>query len=252
MVLPRAFALLRLLAEEPGGLNLSAVAASLDVPKSSLSTTLKALTDQGFLQRKGSLYFLGSEAYALASTILAGRTIRQIARPYLEKTMEYSGETVLLAVLDADQRNLTYIDSAETQKSVRYSVPIGSKRPLYSSACGRLFLAFLPEAVRQKYFEAVTLERSTENTITDRIELDKILSGIRKDGISVTMGVYTPDAAGFSTPILNSEGEIVAAIVIGVPLSRGIRERELFVEAAIQCARSISKVLGYNQETGSN
>lgn len=76
MVFPRAFALLRLLADTQQGLTLSAIATSLEAPKSSLSSTLKALTDQGFLSRKGTLYFLGGEAHSLASTILAGRTIR--------------------------------------------------------------------------------------------------------------------------------------------------------------------------------
>ena len=116
MVLPRAFSLLRLLAEEPQGMNLSGMAAYLDVPKSSLSSTLKALTDQGYLSRKGTLYFLGSEAYGLASTILAGRTIRQIARPYIEQTMENTGETVLLAQLDVDGKFASYIDTVESDK----------------------------------------------------------------------------------------------------------------------------------------
>ena len=99
MVLPRAFALLRLLAGNPSGMNLSSVSAELDVPKSSLSSTLKALTDQGYLNRSGTLYSLGSEAFSLASVIVAGRSLRQVARPYLERTMEQTGETVLLSIL---------------------------------------------------------------------------------------------------------------------------------------------------------
>jgi DNA-binding IclR family transcriptional regulator len=247
MVLPRAFALLRLLAEEPVGLNLSSVAANLDVPKSSLSATLKALTEQGFLRRTGSTYTLGSESYSLASVILAGRTIRQISRPHLEEAMTDSGETVLLAVLDSDGQHFTYIDSVESPKSVRYSVSIGTRRPLYATSCGRLFLAHQAEAVRQAYYTAVDMHQVTDKTITTPEALEKLLTEIRDAGISVTLGDYSVDVAGFAAPIFNSDGEMIAALAIGVPVSRGVREEARFREAAIQSAQSISNVFGYTE-----
>jgi len=246
MVLPRAFSLLRLLADEPQGMNLSAISLHLDVPKSSLSSTLKALTDQGFLSRKGTLYFLGSEAYALASTILAGRTIRQIARPYLEQTMDQTGETVLLAEIDVDQRFSTYIDSVESEKSIRFSVPIAARRALYCSAAGRIFLAYMPDRQREAYYASTTMEKRTEHTATDRVELEKIAASIRETGVSITMGAYSADASGFAAPIFNSDGDVVAAITIGVPLSRAERDKQKYIDAALKAGSDISKVLGYS------
>lgn len=246
MVLPRAFALLRLLADQSQGLNLSAIATHLDAPKSSLSSTLKALTDQGFLSRKGTLYFLGSEAYALASTILAGRTIRQVARPYLEHTMEVTGETVLLAQLDVDQRYSSYIDSVESDKSIRFSVPIAARRALYCSAAGRVFLASLTGRQRDAYYNSTTMEKLTENTATDRVELERIVAEILETGVSITMGAYSADAAGFATPIYNSDGDTVAAITIGVPVSRAERDKQKYIDAVKKAGADISKILGYN------
>lgn len=246
MVLPRAFSLLRLLAEEPQGMNLSDMAADLDMPKSSLSSTLKALTDQGFLARKGTLYFLGSEAYGLASTILAGRTIRQIARPYLEQTMESTGETVLLSQLDPDRKFASYIDTVESDKSIRFSVPLAARRALYCSAGGRIFLAFMTDRQRAGYYDSVSMERRTENTETDRVEVEQVVAKIRETGISITMGTYSADAAGFAAPIFNSDGEVTAALTIGVPVSRAERDSQKYTEAAIKAAADISKILGYS------
>lgn len=246
MVLPRAFSLLRLLADQPQGLNLSVIANHLDAPKSSLSSTLKALTDQGFLSRKGTLYFLGSEAYSLASTILAGRTIRQIARPYLEQTMEQTGETVLLAQLDVDQKFASYIDSVESDKSIRFSVPIAARRSLYCSAAGRVFLSSFSDRQRDAYYGETTMEKLTEDTATDRVELERIVTEIRETGVSITMGAYSADAAGFAAPIYNSDGEIIAAITIGVPLSRAQRNKQKYIDAARKAGADISKVLGYS------
>jgi DNA-binding IclR family transcriptional regulator len=248
MVLPRAFALLRLLAEEDSGLNLSAVATKLDVPKSSLSSTLKALTEQNFLSRKGSLYTLGPESYSLASVVLAGRSIRQIARPHLGAAMEDCGETVLLAVLDADQQHFTYIDLVESTKSVRYAVAVGTRRPLYATSCGRLFLAYQSEAQRKAYYGEVKLAPVTEKTVTTRKAMEELLADIREAGVSITLGDFSPDVAGFSTPIFNSEGKMIAALAIAMPVSRGIREEKRFRETAIRFAQSISKVFGYRED----
>jgi hypothetical protein len=54
MVSPRAFSLLRLLADHQEGRTLSDIA----VPKSSLLSALQALTDPRYLSRKGIVYFL--------------------------------------------------------------------------------------------------------------------------------------------------------------------------------------------------
>ncbi|MEH6495033.1 MAG: IclR family transcriptional regulator [Pseudomonas marincola] len=245
MVLPRAFALLRLLASVPQGLNLSDISARLDVPKSSLSATLKAMTEQEFLVRQGSLYHLGSASFSLASVILAGRSIRQIARPYLERTMDTCGETVLLAVLDTDMKSASYVDIIESPKSVRYSVSIGTRRPLYANASGRLLLAYASEAHQNKYLETVSLEAVTDKTIVERDTLQTVLNDIYKNGVSITLGDYSEDSAGFAAPIFNSDGEVVAALVIAVPISRGLREKDRFRDVAIQSAQKISKVLGH-------
>lgn len=249
MVLPRAFALLRLLAENPEGLNLSDLATSLDVPKSSLSATLKALTEQEFLERKSTLYMLGSAAYGLASAILAGRTLTQIARPFMRKTMEKTGETVLLAELGPGGEYSSYIDFLESGKSVRFAVSIGTQRPLYASAAGKALLAFMPEALQVSYLDKVKFEKRTDSTIVNRAKLERELEKIRQTGISITLGEYSTDAAGFAAPIMNSEGLLVGAVAIGAPISRGLRDKELYIEAAMEAGASISKVLGYRHET---
>jgi DNA-binding IclR family transcriptional regulator len=246
MVLPRAFSLLRHLAQTPGGLTLSDISNRLDAPKSSLSSTLKALTEQQFLKREGAQYFLGPEAFSLASVILAGRSIRRIARPYLERAMEQCGETVLLAALDDDQRHATYIDVIESPKSVRFTVSIGTRRPLYANACGRLFLAHQSETVRRAYFSSTELTPITDKSIVERSKLEDVLGDIRNTGISQTLGDYSPDSAGFAAPIFNSDGTMVAALTIGVPISRGLREEKRFIQIAGNTAREISKILGYS------
>lgn len=248
MVLPRAFAILRLLAQEPHGINLSGIAQALDAPKSSLSSTLKALTDQTYLSRRGTLYFLGPEAYALASVILAGRTIRQIARPHLERALAATNETVLLAQLDPDGQHISYIDTVEPDKSVRFSVAVGTRRSLYSTAVGHVFLAHMSPTARQDYYAGARLDSLTDSTVTDPAALEEIVQQVRRVGVAVTFGSCYAEAAGISCPIFNAEGEVVAAVVIGVPVSRAQQGTTLFTDAARQAAADISQILGYRPD----
>jgi DNA-binding IclR family transcriptional regulator len=248
MALGRAMSLLRLLSNHADGLNLSTIATTLDVPKSSLLSTLNGLTEQGYLARKGSLYFIGEETWSLASALTAGRSLRQVARPILERSVAECGETVLLAELNSDKQGFAYIDFVESSKSIRFCAKIGEQRPLYPTSCGRLFLAYLSEQERDAYFKSVKLKPTSSSTLVVRSKIEQVLEKIRSTGISTTMGNYSDDEAGFSAPIRNSANNVVAGLTVGVPLYRGKREPELFSRIVIHGAKAISALLGYREE----
>lgn len=246
MVLPRVFSLLRLLADNRRGLTLSELATRTSVPKSSLSSTLKTLHEQGLLTREGWTYSLGPEAFALASVILAGRTLSQIAHPTLVETMEQCGETVLLAALDRDSDYSVYIDIVETANAVRYSVPVGTRRPLYPTAAGRVILAYqTPEQLRA-YFKRVRLEKCTDRTVVDRREIERLLEEIRRTGLATNSGEFSPDSSAFAAPVLNSSGALVAALTIALPTSRVEAKRAALEQQTQDAAARLSKVIGHH------
>lgn len=248
MVLPRAFALLRLLSNDQGGMTLSAIAEELSVPKSSLSSTLRALVDQGMLARDGQLYRLGGEAFALASMIVAGRGLRRTVRPVLEQMCSDTGETVLFAVPTGDGRTVTYTDYVESTKAIRYAVTVGAKRPFYASASGLVVLAHQVFAERDTYLTQSYRPALTDRTVTDEQQLTRRLAAIRADGVAVSMGEFSPDAAGFSAPVRDSQGRVIAAFTIGVPLTRGERDAAALREAVCRGADTLSRMLGFRPE----
>lgn len=245
MVLPRAFALLHLLADAPNGLTLSALSGALDVPKSSLSSTLKALTEQGFLTREGTLYSLGGEAYRLASTILTGRSLRQIARPYLQQAMLASDETVLLAQPDADGVSVTYVDQVETTQPIRFSVPLASRRGLYCAAAGQVVLAHLSEQARDAYYATTELAPLTPRTPTDRLAVEEIVAQVKLHGVAQTDGANTSDAAGFAAPVYDADGALTAVVCIAAPRARAAEKNDILREVVRETSADLSAVLGY-------
>jgi DNA-binding IclR family transcriptional regulator len=248
MALGRAMSLLRLLSTHADGLNLSTIANTLDVPKSSLLSTLNGLTEQGYLARKGTLYFIGEETWSLASALTAGRSLRQLARPVIERAVAECGETVLLAELNSDKRGFSYIDFVESSKSIRFCAKVGEQRPLYPTSCGRLFLAYFSQKERDTYFRSVKLKPTSAKTVVSRSRIEQALEEIRADGLSITMGNFSDDAAGFSAPIRSSNNAVTAGLVIGVPLSRAKREPQLFSRIVIDGAKAISALLGHQTD----
>lgn len=248
MALGRAMSLLRLLSTHSDGLNLSALATTLDVPKSSLLSTLNGLTELGYLARNGSAYVIGGETWSLASALGGGRSLRQLARPVIERSVAECGETVLLAEPNADKLGYCYIDYIESSKSVRFCARIGEYRPLYPTACGRMFLAFFTEKERDQYFKSVKLKPTCSNTVVARSKIEQALEKIRAIDLSITMGNYADDSAGFAAPIRDSSNKVVAGLTVGVPLSRGRRESDFFSRVAIDGAKAISALLGYREE----
>ncbi|MGO1119223.1 IclR family transcriptional regulator [Rhodovibrionaceae bacterium A322] len=245
MVLPRAFDLLDALVGEKKSLTLTEASLLLEVPRSSLATVLKTMTDLGVLSRSGKAYSLGPRAFALSSRIQTARSLVQIARPFLERAQAETGETLILAELDQDRRFVYYTDTVISEKTVRFHVPIASQRPLYASATGRVFLAYFSKSERATYLETAALKKLSNQTVTDKQELNRILDQVREQGWAINIGQLSEDAAGFAAPVFDETGRVRAAIAVGVPSSRAERDAKSFVVAARTAAREVSGILGY-------
>jgi DNA-binding IclR family transcriptional regulator len=127
---------------------------------------------------------------------------------------------VYLGVLDKIGKVITYVDAIESPHSVRFVVPIGGVRPLYSTAAGRVLLAYADEKFQEEYFRTVKLEQLTPRTLSGRKAVKEELQRIRKTRISVSLGETFPESAAISSPIFGAEGVAIAALAIGAPTER--------------------------------
>ena len=147
------------------GLGLADLNAKLRSPKSSLLNLLRPLVATGYLNLENGRYRLGPMLFQLSGLIMSGWNFSSAVRPYLEELARRSGESAYLGVLDEEQMLITYVDSIDSAHSIRYSVPVGGLRPLYSTAAGRVVLAFTDRLKQDHYVETTTLEARTPQTI---------------------------------------------------------------------------------------
>lgn len=243
----RVLLALRVLADDPDGLTLSQLKEQLGAPKTSVHSLLRGMTAAGYVQRHDSLYRLGVESFVLGAALVAARSLSIVATPYLREARAQSGESVLLAVIDRPSGRLTYTQILESHKSVRYTVPVGTTRPLFASSAGRVLLAFQDDIWCRNYLRTADLRALTERTVTDQRELMKIIGRIRATGHAATIGEVTPDVAGFAAPVFEPDGQVNAAVIIAAPIERGRAAAHGLASIVVQCATELSQALGCRQ-----
>ena len=218
--LTRLLGLFDVLAKSKEGMTLAELNQALKSPKSSLLNLLRPLVIDGYLACDSGRYRLGPSIFRLAANIMSVWNFSSTMRPYLEELAQRCGESVYLGVLDTAGSVITYVDSIDSQKAVRFSVPVGAARPLFSTAAGRVLLAFGDPEWVDEYLRNTKITAFTPYTVSSRKALREELEKIRRTRISVSMGETFPESGAIAAPIFGADGKLIAAIAIGAPVSR--------------------------------
>jgi len=241
----RTLKILEYIAAHPEAATLARVSHELQSPKSSLLGLLRALVQHGYLTSEDSRYSLGPSAHRLAIAIVPAFPLSQIAKPIMRDLVAKTGETALLATLDLEMQRAVYVDKVESVSPIRYTVPIGTSRPLYSTAAGRLLLAYQPSEWIDDYLKKLATEPQAGRMTPDSAALRTILAEIRRSGTSQTIGEFSPDVAGVSAAVFDHEHKLIAALTLGAPVERAKKKLSLMMEATHRAALRISSDLGY-------
>jgi DNA-binding IclR family transcriptional regulator len=143
-VIGRAAAILRFCKTAPGGVSLGAIAAVVELPRSTVQRIVQALVAEGLLSSSGAAASirLGAGLYDLAEH--QGMGVLEIAHPHLKALSEETGETVDLAVFRRD--HLVFIDQIAGSQRLRAISAVGDQFPLHNTANGRACVALMTDA----------------------------------------------------------------------------------------------------------
>ena len=158
-------------------------------------------------------YDLGPFALELGLSSLARLDIVRLSDPIIEKLCDDIGETVALTVWG--NMGPTVIRQYEPATPITVTLRPGAVLPLTKSATGRAFVAFNRAPAVRKMFDAEMKQVAKERSITVQKlhdELDPVISEIRSQGLSRASGSLTPGINGFSAPIYDFTGNMVASL----------------------------------------
>lgn len=236
-------------------LSVREIAVELGMNKSTLHHLISTLTEFGFLSQDPETrkYNIGLHLVEIGQAFLQQLDLRNTAHPFLERLAMEVKETVHLLILD--HYDVVYIDKVEDLSqlgTLRCSSYIGRRVSAYTTAAGKVLLAYLPEATVKDYLANQELIPKTEHTITIPQVLLEQLRKIKEDGFALDLQENEIGLQCVAVPVFNREARCVAALSISGPASRVNLERieELLKPAAKRTAERISSALGYSRSHG--
>ena len=254
----RVIRILEALAASPAAVSLADLSRALDTPKSSLAALLRGLADEDFVVGVDGLWRLGGGAFGLGGALVEARRRVQssdLVRDGMRRLAERSGETVLLAVRDRGEGRegdrggdmLTYVDVVESRNTVRFAVAVGDRRPLYSTAAGRMLLAGAPEDEVRRYLDRVKPQRLTARTETGKRALAEAIAQARGDGVAQTVDQAADGVTGTAALLRGADGTVGGALVIAAPSLRTDARRDELAALVRAEATAISRSLGWRE-----
>lgn len=223
----------------------------LQMPKPTLHHLMGTLVEVGFLSQDPvtRAYNIGLHLVEIGQSYLEQLDLRKIARPFLERLSTEVQETVHLLILD--QSEVVYIEKVEDldqEGTLRCSSFIGRRVSAYSTAAGKILLAFLPEEDLRSYLKGRKLRPKTEHTITSSALLLDELRKIREVRYAIDRQENEVGLQCVAAPVFDRSGRCIAALSVSGPVNRVSFER---IESALKpaaelTAREISSALGYS------
>ena len=246
--LQRGLNVLSLFNRERSALTLTEIVEATGLNKSTTFRIVNTLDSSGYLERDPDTrqYRPGLKVLQLGFTAISSLEFRQLARPYLRKLSQATGESASLGVLD--DLEIIYVDRIRgRQIIVGVILGIGSRIPAHCASMGKVILAHLPV---QELAHRLAKSPPTPCTANSKIDLPAIeaeLLQVRQQGYATNDEELEIGLRAVAAPIWDHNNQIVAAINTSGSVRTISNERLLseLMPQVCDTAELISLALGY-------
>lgn len=216
--------------------------------KSSVFRILFTLERLGYVEKHpGGRYSVLSRFARIAGDPAPSFDLGALAAPFMGELLRQFQETVNLGV--RDESEVLYIRVLESSHSFRLAAHAGIRSPFHSTALGKCLLCRMSRDEVEAILKKNPMRRMTSRTICSRSLFHRELGKVRLRGYALDNEEDARGARCVATPILDSTGQVYAAMSISGPATRVTRRNEREIAEALKGAsRQISKLFSYNAE----
>ncbi|MFC6873380.1 IclR family transcriptional regulator [Halobellus marinus] len=213
----------------------------LDVSKSTAHVYLRTLESTGYVVNDDGTYRLSYKFLSMGSRLKFRSRLFHTARDVMAALAEETGELVALFVEEDGRSILLHQETGD--RSLQLGTYPGMSLPLHSHASGKLFLAHMNPQRRSEVIDRYGLEAVTEETITDRANLESVLEKIRETGFAFDCDQQVTGMGTVSLPVF-VESEVKATLAVASPTGR--LQNESYRQELLQQLRGAVDTLGIN------
>ena len=243
--LSRALRLLNTLADYPQGLSLSEVANSVGLPTSTAHRLLTTLQNERYVKfdSERSLWLIGVQAFMVGSAFMSVRDVAAVAKPFMRRLMEQTGETVKLVVVDRGE--VVFALNIESRNSLRTLNSPASRHDLVMTCFGKAILSFMHHDEREKILKSLKIQSGVTPLPKNTQFAHQDQQSIRARGFALDNEDSSPGARSAASVVFDEHGYPMAAISVGGAASRIPEAKlQLFGEAVRGIASEITHELG--------
>lgn len=243
----KALDILEFLSKNEQEIGISEISKKLNMGLSTVHRILSTLKSRDFIiqNHKTAKYRLSIKLFELGCKVQNSKNLIKTINPYLRKLSKLTNETANLAILE--DKEVVYLDTIESSETLRTGIVPGTRTIAHCTALGKALLAYLPNSeFVQLYRNDNNIISLTKNSISSKDELKKELRKVKENGYALDREESIEGINCVGAPILNQQGEPVAAISITGPASRFTMDKiENAKNELIMLSREISN-LYYN------
>ena len=216
----RGLAIMNAVANSARPLSIADLVNELGLAKPTVHRIATQLEEENFLQRNPTdkRFVIGYKLKELSTNILSNSSIGAPRRAILEALSNEIGETCNCSMLDG--YNTVYFDRVECNWPIKVNLHPGSRLPLHATASGKLFLAYMRKAERNRILEAAPLTACTKHTIISNDELTDQLKGVKKQGIAFDKEEFIDGMIAIAVPVFYSKKRICFTVAVHAPTNR--------------------------------
>ncbi|MBN9427136.1 MAG: IclR family transcriptional regulator [Burkholderiales bacterium] len=212
---------------------------------------VKELVEAGFLQKLSvGRYALGPRIIELDYQLRQSDPVLLAAMPVMEELARSSGYDAVLSVFFG---RMQVIDTyrASVQPGLKLTYGRGRPRPLFQSGAPKILLSSLPRPRLLRLYDQHAREIAEQGMGQSWIEFRGYLTRVRKQGFYLSRGELEPGVGAAVVPVLNDEGDTVAALALVGPAERLGDERAPQLRTLLdQAARQIQDRLAWHEPAG--
>lgn len=216
----RLIALLEVIAAKDQRYSLQGLVEETGLPKPTLHRMLQQLESAGLLQREGDgrHYGTGTRLRRLAENLLLNDTHHGARHVVLRHLVEEVGESCNITALSGSE--VIYLDRVETAAPLRFYLHPGSRVPAHCSASGKVLLAQMTAAQRQRLLAHAPLEKYTAKTLTDLAKFEKEIKRVQADGYALDDEEFLPGLLCLAVLVPSPAGLSNLCVAVQAPIMR--------------------------------
>jgi len=243
--LDKAFDILEVLADKPGGALISEMAAQLNRSVGELFRIIIVMEKRGFLQKSPDTdrYTVAYKILDLAYRATPAQDLTRAAAPQMEALALAVEQSCHLVVPNG---GVGLVVARQENPMVRgFALRLGAPVDLFRSCSGHVLLAFSPADRVNRIRELAPSKITAE----EAVKLEKRVAKVRSQGFEMMPSAVTRGVTDMSYPVFGFHGDLMAALTIPFlelidgSQKVGMEEARLRLEEA---ARQISRSLGHH------